>query len=264
MRYQRTTGLMLSQMQELVRRVNAALVNTWHKDVGRGRSFGLYKAVETTCMYIRHNSPQEYLGDLLGASQPTVSRVITTLTPLIKSVLEECVPTAEDAIDVVNGQVCLVDGTITPCWSYAKHPQLWSRKHGTTGFNAQLVSLLDGDPVYIAEPLAGSTHDATAMASTPVAEIINNSGGAIADKGYQGCPNVITPRKTPPGGELSKTDKQDNKVISALRAPIEHVVAHFKSWRIFNDDYRRPHDTYNESYDAGCGLFFFSITWGFE
>ena len=42
---------------------------------------------------------------------------------------------------MVNGRVCLVDGTITPCWSYDDHDELWSRKHGTTGFNAQLICL---------------------------------------------------------------------------------------------------------------------------
>jgi len=52
------------------------------------------------------------------------------------------VPTAQEAIELVNGRVCLVDGTITPCWSYGDHDELWSRKHGTTGLNAQLVCLL--------------------------------------------------------------------------------------------------------------------------
>lgn len=40
-------------------------------------------------------------------------------------------PTAKDAIRLVEGKVCLVDGTITPCWSYAEHRELWSRRHGT-------------------------------------------------------------------------------------------------------------------------------------
>ncbi len=53
-------------------------------------------------------------------------------------------------------------------------------------------------------------------------------------------------------------------MISGLRAPVERLVAHFKSWRIFHTDYRRPHSTHAESYDAARGLFFFSITWGFE
>jgi hypothetical protein len=154
-------------------------------------------------MYLRHNGTQEFLGDLRDISQPTVSRIVTTLVPLVKAVLEEFVPDVTEAIALVKGRVCLVDGTITPCWSYERHPELWSRKHGTTGFNAQLVSLLDGEAVYISDPLDGKTHDATAYDQTPVAEIVRNSGGGIADKGYQGR-DMVTPRKTPPGGDLSK------------------------------------------------------------
>ena len=57
----------------------------------------------------------------------------------------------------------MVDGTITPCWSYEDHDELWSRKHGTTGFNAQLLCLLDGTAIYISNPLPGKTHDARAF-----------------------------------------------------------------------------------------------------
>jgi hypothetical protein len=38
------------------------------------------------------------------------------------------VPTAAEAVEMVEGRACLVDGTITPCWSYAEHRELWSRK----------------------------------------------------------------------------------------------------------------------------------------
>ena len=164
----------------------------------------------------------------------------------------------------VTGRVCLVDGTITPCWSYRDHRELWSRKHGTTGFTAQLVSLLDGSAVYISDPLPGKTHDAKAFTETPVAKIVEHSGGGIGDKGYQGCPGIITPRKKPLRGELSKTDNKSNAEIAALRASVERLVAHFKSWRIFHADYRRPYATYQEAYDATRGLFFFSIIWSFE
>lgn len=250
-------------MQELVGRVHDALPEPWNKGVGRPKSCALYQAVEIACMYLRQNGTQEFLGDLRDISQPTVSRIVSALVPIVQAVLEEFVPDAREAIELVKGRVCLVDGTITPCWSYDDHPELWSRKRGTTGFNAQLVSLLDGEPVYISDPLPGKTHDATAFTETPVAEIIRNSGGGIGDKGYQGHVDA-SPRKTPPGGELSKRDKENNAAISALRAPIERVIAHFKSWRIFHTDYRRPYRTYREAYDAARGLFFFSITWGFE
>ena len=254
---------MLTQMQELVRRIHETLPEPWHKKTGRPKSCGLYRAVEISCMYLRQNPTQEFLGDLRDISQSTVSRIVAVLVPRVKEVLEEFVPPAAEAIEMVQGRVCLVDGAITPCWSYEDHHELWSRKRGTTGFNAQLVCLLDEDPLYISDPLPGCTHDATAMAATPVAEIVRNSGGGLGDKGYQGC-DLITPRKTPPGGELSKGDKENNAVISALRAPVERLVAHFKSWRIFHTDYRRPYRTYREAYEAARALFFFSITWGFE
>jgi DDE superfamily endonuclease/Helix-turn-helix of DDE superfamily endonuclease len=254
---------MLSQMQELVCRVDGALTEPWRKGIGRPRPCGLYGAVEIACMYLRQNCTQEFLGDLRGVSQPTVSRIVARLVPVVKAVLEDFVPDAKDAIEMVRGRVCLVDGTITPCWSYEDHGELWSRKKSTTGFNAQLVCLLSGIPVYISDPLPGSTHDATAYADTPVAEIVRHSGGGIGDKGYQGT-SLITPRKKPKGGELSKKDKECNKEVSALRAPVEQVISHFKSWRIFHTDYRRPYSSYRDAYDAGRGLFFFSLAWGFE
>ena len=69
-------------------------------------------------------------------------------------------PTVAEAIDLVQGRACLVDGTITPCWSYAEHDQLWSRKHGTTGFDVQLVCLLDDAAMCISDPPPGCTDDA--------------------------------------------------------------------------------------------------------
>jgi hypothetical protein len=263
LRYYRTTGLMLSQMQELTCRVAAALPGPWAKKRGRRKSCGLHQAIEVACMYIRHNCTQEFLGDLWNISQSTVSRIITRLVPVVRSVLEEFVPDAKEAIKLVKGRVCLVDGTITPCWSYQDHDELWSRKKGTTGFNAQIVCLLDGHPVYISDPLDGHVHDATAYDETPVKEIVAHSGGGIGDRGYQGT-GLITPRKKPKGGALSKKDKECNAEVSALRAPVEQVIAHFKAWRIFHTDYRRPYSTYRDAYDAGRGLFFFSLYESFE
>jgi hypothetical protein len=69
-----------------------------------------------------------------------------------------------------------------------------------------LISLLDGTPVYISDPLPGKTHDALAFTETPVEQIVRESGGAIADKGYQGHVDA-TPRKTPRGGQLGERTK---------------------------------------------------------
>jgi hypothetical protein len=65
-------------------------------------------------MYLRQNAAQELIGDARDTSQPTISRYLAVLVSLVKSALEEFVPSAADAIEVVNGRVVLVDGTLTP------------------------------------------------------------------------------------------------------------------------------------------------------
>lgn len=249
-------------MQELVRRVSLTLEKPWRKKTGRPRTCGLYAAVETACMYIRHNCTEEFLGDLRGVSQATVSRILADLVPVVRSVLAEFVPDPREAIRLVDGKICLVDGTITPCWSYAEHRELWSRKHGTAGFCVQLISLLDGTPVWISDPLPGSTHDKKAFDTTATTDIINKAAAGIGDKGYQGA-DLCTPTKKPQWRKLNKGEKVANAALSALRAPVERVVSHFKSWRILHTDYRRPYATYRETFDAARALFFFSIKWQF-
>jgi hypothetical protein len=126
-------------------------------------------------------------------SQPTISRYVAKLVPIVKAVLEEFVPSAEEAIEIVKGRVVLVDGTLAPCWSYEEHQELWNKKHKTTGFNAQLISLLDGTAAWISAPLPGKTHDARAFEETGAADILKQAGGGFGDKGYQGT-GLVTPK----------------------------------------------------------------------
>jgi hypothetical protein len=79
LRYYDTIGLMVTQMQELVRRVNSALDKPWNKRVGGPKSLGLYKAVEAASMYLRQNASQEFIGDVRDTSQPTISRYLAAL-----------------------------------------------------------------------------------------------------------------------------------------------------------------------------------------
>jgi DDE superfamily endonuclease/Helix-turn-helix of DDE superfamily endonuclease len=263
MRYYRTTGLAADQMQELVRRVSKALGRPWQKETGRPRACGLYRAVEIACMYLRQNITQELIGDACGVSQPCVSRIVKDLVPLVREVLAEFVPSAKDATQMVKGRIVLVDGTLTPIWSYRGRKELWNKKHQATGFNVQLISLLDGTPVWISEPLPGKTHDAKAYRETGAEKIVKKSSGGLGDKGYQGC-GMTSPQKKPQHRKLTGYEKQYNRQVSSLRAPVERLVAHFKNWKIFHTDYRRPYETYRDAYEAGRALFFFSATWGFE
>jgi hypothetical protein len=93
--------------------------------------------------------------------------------------------------------------------------------------------------------------------------LLRSSGTRAAASATKATREPVSSRqgKKPKGGKLGKRDKESNAEISALRAAIERVVSHFKSWRIFHSDYRRPYSTYRDAYDAARGLFFFSTTW---
>ena len=127
--------------------------------------------------------------------------------------LAEFVP---DPADTLPGRVSCVDGTLLPCWSYEGHPELYSGKHHTTGHVVQLASDLAGEVRAISDPYPGSWHDAHAYAETEWAKHVGDDGG-IGGKGYVGT-GLVTPRKKPPGGELSARDKDCNKEINGLRS----------------------------------------------
>ena len=94
------------------------------------RVLGLFLCVRLTLTYLRHNLPQELLAELYGVSQATVSRVISTYTPLIAACLNGSVPTVEDLDPTAQ---LIIDGTLLQCWSWKDHPELYSGKHKTTG-----------------------------------------------------------------------------------------------------------------------------------
>lgn len=98
--------------------------------------------VRLTPTYLRANVTQAFLGEMFGVSQATASRVITTMTPILAGLLTDFVPDPEAA--AYKGTTLLVDGSLTPCWSWKDAPELYSGKHETTGHNVQVVSNLRG------------------------------------------------------------------------------------------------------------------------
>ena len=109
----------------------------------------LYKSVVVTLTYLRRNRVQVDLAETFNVSQSTISRAITTLTPLVGAVLENHVPTA-DELDARTQYI--VDGTLLPCWSWASNPELYSGKHKTTGMNVQVAATLTGSLAWISDP----------------------------------------------------------------------------------------------------------------
>ena len=244
-----TTGLTDDEFDELLVRLREEGVE------GRPPILGLSGSLRATLIHLRHNIVQAAIGELLGVSQPTISRAVKALTEAIARILEGLLLTAEE---VPQGCDYVVDGTLFPCWSWRNHRELWSGKHKATGVNVQILVLPDGGLVWASDPYPGSMHDVAALDASGLLEGIDPSGW-IADKGYIGR-GMITPHKKPPNGELSEAAKEANKSINKIRQVVERTIAHIKSWRILHTDYRRPLHTFEQTITAALSLYTFKTT----
>ena len=169
---------------------------------------GVAGSLQATLIYLRHNLPQAAIGELLGVSQPIVSRAVKALTELVTRALEGYLITAED---VVPGLDYVLDGTLMPCWSWKAHPELWSGKHKRTGLNVQVLVTPAGRLVWVSDPCPGSTHDVAALDASGLLEGLDVSGW-VADKGYVGRGMVTPPRK--PAGKSSPTSPRRSAAAS--------------------------------------------------
>jgi hypothetical protein len=214
---------------------------------------GLHKSVVVALTYMRRNRVQEELAETYGVSQPTISRAITGVTPLLGAVLTEYVPTADD-LDEQSQYI--VDGTLLPCWSWASHPELYSGKHKTTGMNAQVACTLSGKLAWISDPVNGSRHDSYCITASGATDTFE-PGSWIGDKGYIGK-DMLTPIRKPAFRKLLDWEKEFNKQVNKIRYMIEQVIANFKTWRIMHTDYRRPLATFATTISTVIALHFYA------
>ena len=119
-----TTGLGSEEIIDLCIRINSQ-----EREPGAQnwpQSLGLFKSVAVTLTYMRTNLTQAQIGEFYGVSQPTISRAVNVITPLITEATDDFVPTADD-LDTEAQYI--IDGTLLPCWSWKDHKELYSGKH---------------------------------------------------------------------------------------------------------------------------------------
>jgi hypothetical protein len=216
---------------------------------------GLFRSVTVALTYMRRNRVQAELAETCGVSQPTISRAITGVTPLLGKVLKEYVPAADD----LDGRTqYIVDGTLLPCWSWASHPDLYSGKHKTTGMNVQVACTLDGRLAWISDAVSGNRHDTYCLSESGVLLTLD-PGNWIGDKGYVGN-DMITPIKKPACRDLLDWEKEFNNQVNKIRYVIEQVIANFKTWRVMHTDYRRPLATFATTISTVIALHFYAAS----
>lgn len=253
MRTKSTTGLTENQFKELYRLVSEQF--SWNTGKGRPRCLDFRDALAVTLMYFKANVTEKFIAEQFAIAQPSVSRIIAEVEPMIAAVLADAVPGLQEAL---RGSSAVIDGSLFPCWSWTDRPELYSGKHKTTGHNCQVVVDLNGRLVHMSDPMPGSMHDAKALDESKIAQMVNIEQ-SVADKGYQGK-GPITPVKKLPKGDLTDDDKKFNSEINKIRYVVERAIANLKIWRIFHTDYRRPLSTFKTAFAAIRSLIFFTQT----
>jgi transposase len=235
MQVKATTGLTERQFDDLVTMVARRMKGRPKR--GRPPKLDLAERVRLTVEHLRTNASQEVLAAHYAVTQPTVSRVIKTLLPLIDKAL---VRYDRGLTELLPQESLIVDGTVVPTGRRAGVERLYNGKHKIHGVNVQILARLDGSPVWASPPMPGADHDMTCFAAHKLDKIFNTRTG-LADAGYQGhgTTGLITPVKRKPGLDLTEHDETFNRNLAAQRALVERVNAWLKSFQILNTRYRR-------------------------
>ena len=249
-----TTGFTPAAMRALYATLNDAYPQA-PRIIGRPPALTREEEIRVAVIYQRRNRTQHELAETFGASQASISRAIARWIPRINATLGDLVPTVDD-LDPRDSLI--IDGTLVPCWDWAKEENLYSGKHHTTGLNLQVAATLCGTLAWVSDPMPGCTHDSKAIDTTGILDHFP-AHTLVGDKGYIGK-NMITPHRKPAGGQLTENQKEFNKVVNSIRAAVERAIAHLKTWRILHTAYRRPLHTFHETISAVIALEFFRMS----
>lgn len=79
------------------------------------------------------------------------------------------------------------------------------------------------------------------------------------DKGYEGEQSINTPRKKPKKGELTSSQKEENKELASERIFVEHLIRVIKIFRVASERFRLNPIKYEQIIMTICGLVRFRI-----
>ncbi|MEX5712531.1 transposase family protein, partial [Parafrankia sp. FMc6] len=208
----------------------------WHKPVGRPKELSLVDALRLTLCRLRRNATYNDLSEDFGVSVATAWDYHQKMVAFLAEVLG-CADEAGLSL-LVEGTVCLVDGTLVPTFNWRHRKDLLSGKHRRHGVNVQLLVDLHGRIIRASRAFPGSWHDVHCFREAGWAEIVKRSGGSLGDLGYEGAPDVRTPIKKKPGTPLEDWQRQLNTQFAKVRVAVEWGVGHAKNWRILTSRYR--------------------------
>jgi hypothetical protein len=129
-RAERRTGLSPRQLADLIGRVRE-VVGPWENPpIGRPHALPLPAAVVAVLFGLRHNMPDDVLGEVFGCSQASITGHHEILQPILRWVTR---PEVDQQLASVQRAGVLVDGLVAPAGERDSYHGLFSGRNTSPG-----------------------------------------------------------------------------------------------------------------------------------
>lgn len=272
---QRLIGITYEQLQDLWReadivhlqkKAEAARLKTTKnvKKAGRKITLPIQEQILLTLVYLYQYPSFLFVGVQFGVSESTANTIFQYCLPILNellppSILEQVkkkVGDQEVVKEILTLHELTVDSTEQPIerpTDNQEQKECFSGKKKKHTLKNQLIVLPKGQDIV----------DIKIGEKGPVSDIkifreqqkkFDPNQKFKGDKAYVGGFQMSTPHKKPKNQELSLEQKEENKIFSANRIFVEHLIGKLKNFRIAAERFRLKRSNYESVISTVCGL----------
>jgi hypothetical protein len=215
-------------------------------------------------VYLRHNLSFQLLGLIFQVSESTAHNIFAYWQQLFQgelppSLLEQVKKFQEEeeiVIEQLKDYELIVDSAEQPIerpLDYQEQKKYYSGKQKRHTFKSQFIVL----------PKAEDIIDVVLGKPGPMSDIkicrqtlnkFDYQQTFSGDKAYIGENQIKTPYKKPKNGELTESQKEENKALSSNRIFVEHLIRVIKIFKVIQERFRLHKDRYKSVLMTVCGL----------
>lgn len=215
-------------------------------------------------VYLRHNLSFQILGLLFQVSESTAHNLFNYWQNIFQedlppSLLEQVKKSPEEMEKIreeLTSYELIVDSAeqvIERPLDYEAQKEYYSGKQKRHTFKSQFVVLPKGvDIVDVVVGKPGPMSDIKICRQT--LNRFDTQQLFSGDKAYIGEPQITTPSKKPKNGELTSSQKAENKTLSSKRIFVEHLIRVVKIFKIVQERFRLQKSRYNSVILTVCSL----------
>ena len=215
---------------------------------GRKHALTLADRLLMLLMYYRTYTTHAFLGFLFGVDDSAVGRNINPLQPLLAGIFR--IPERRVKLDPEDIRELFFDATERPTRRPERgQREFYSGKKKRHTLKTQVVVVRRTKPpgrgektrkvriAAVCPSVPGKVHDKKLYDRSRV--VGPPDAKRTGDTAYLGT-GLKTPTRKPRGGELTATQKAENRRVARRRVVAEHGIGKMKVWRVASERYRNP------------------------